>query len=429
MPVLSERSFSISTILLGAAFLLAGIGLFQTLLPLRAAQEGFSTTVIGFLGTAYFGGFMAGCYLGPRFILSVGHVRCFSGAAAALTVFTLAFPMILDPYIWSALRLLSGLSLAVLFIVVESWLNDRSTNRDRGRILSIYIIVTNIVMMAGQLMINLADTRGSTLFMAVAILICAAIIPLALAPAAVPKPIPSAKLDLRFLFSMSPAGAWGCFLVGAAEGAFWSLGPVFAQDRGMQVSEVTLLMVAFVLGGTLSQWPLGWISDRTDRRYVIATTAIGTVGTGLILAFWAPPDFYTVFSIAVLHGALMVPLYALCVSHANDQAPNDRLVEISGGLLLVYSVGATIGPTLGALFMEGGPPGRPVRLHRLRPGRAWRGGAGADAHGAETEDRRALGLRAGSEDLAIRLCAGRRRLSWLPPAQSHPVTVKVLRRS
>lgn len=357
MPVLSERTFSITTILLGAAFLLAGTGLFQTLLPLRADQEDFSTTMIGFLGTAYFGGFMAGCYLGPRFILSVGHVRCFSGAAAALTAFTLMFPLIVDPYVWSVLRLLSGLSLAVLFIVVESWLNDRSTNRDRGRILSIYIIVTNIVMMAGQLMINLADTRSSALFMAVAILISAAIIPLALAPAALPKPIPSARLDLRFLFAMSPAGAWGCFLVGAAEGAFWSLGPVFAQERGMQVSEITLLMVAFVLGGTLSQWPLGWISDRMDRRYVISTTAIGTVGTGLVLAFWSPPGFHTVFVIAVLHGALMVPLYALCVSHANDQAPNDRLVEISGGLLLVYSVGATIGPTVGALFMEGGRPG------------------------------------------------------------------------
>ena len=357
MPLLSERGFSITTILLGASFLLAGTGLFQTLLPLRADQEGFSTTVVGLLGTAYFGGFMVGCFLGPKFIMSVGHVRCFSGAAAALTGLTLAFPLIVDPYVWSGLRLLSGLSLAVLFIVVESWLNDRSTNKDRGRILSVYIIVTNVVMMAGQLMVNLSVTAGSSLFMAVAILISAAIIPLSLAPAAVPKPIPSAKLDLRFLFRISPAGAWGCLLVGAAEGAFWSLGPVFAQARGMEISEVTLLMVAFVLGGTLSQWPLGWISDRTDRRYVIAVTAIGTVGTGLVLAYWVPPDFYSVFSIAVLHGALMVPLYALCVSHANDQAPNDRLVEISGGLLLVYSVGATVGPTLAAVFMEGGRPG------------------------------------------------------------------------
>lgn len=357
MPALTEKGFSIATVLLGASFLLAGTGLFQTLLPLRADQEGFSTTLIGFLGTAYFGGFMGGCYFGPKFILLVGHVRSFAGAAAALTVLTLVFPLVVDPFVWGGLRLLSGLSLAVLFIVVESWLNDCSTNQNRGRVLSVYIIVTNLVMMAGQLMVNLSDTRESTLFVAVAILICAAIIPLTLTPAATPKPIPTAKLNLRFLFKISPMGALGCLLVGAAEGAFWSLGPVFGQERGLQVSDVTLLMVAFVLGGTLSQWPLGWASDKTDRRYVIASAALGTVCTGLLLAFWMPSSFYIVFVVAVLHGALMVPLYALCVSHANDQAPNERLVEISGGLLLVYSVGATIGPTTAAVFMEGGRPG------------------------------------------------------------------------
>ena len=125
----------------------------------------------------------------------------------------------------------------------------------------------------------------------------------------------------------------------------------------MQISEVTLLMVAFVLGGTLSQWPLGWASDKIDRRIVIAATSIGTVGTGLVLAFWALSGFYPVFAVAVLHGALMVPLYALCLSHVNDQVTNDRLVEVSGGLLLVYSVGATIGPTVAAVFMEGDRPG------------------------------------------------------------------------
>ena len=357
MILLTERGLSITTVLLGAAFLLAGMGLFQTLLPIRADQEGFSTTLIGLLGTAYFAGFMGGCYFGPKFILLVGHVRCFAGAAAALTVFTLAFPLMIDPYLWAVLRLTSGLSLAVLFIVVESWLNDRSTNRDRGRILSIYIIVTNLVMMAGQGMVNLAATSGATLFIATAILICSAIVPLALTPATTPKPIPTAKLNLRYLFTLSPAGALGCLLVGAAEGAFWSLGPVFAQERGMPVADVTLLMVAFVLGGTLSQWPLGWASDKIDRRIVISATAFGTICTGLILAFWHPPEFWAVFAVAVVHGALMVPLYALCVSHANDAAPNDRLVEISGGLLLVYSVGATIGPTAAAAFMEGDRPG------------------------------------------------------------------------
>lgn len=353
----SEGLNPIVTVLLGAGLVLAGTGLFQTLLPLRGDQEGFSTTLIGLLGTTYFGGFMIGCYFGPKFIRSVGHVRCFAGAAAILTIVILAFPAFVDPYVWGALRVVTGLAVAILFIVVESWLNDSSTNQNRGRVLAIYIIVTNIATMAGQVMVNLSSTQENILFSIVAMLVCAAIVPLALTPTAAPKPIPSAKLDLRFLFALSPAGAVGCFLVGAAEGAFWSLGPVFAQERGMAISEVTLLMAAFVLGGTLSQWPLGWASDKMDRRIVISATALGTVLTGLALAYWEPPAMWATFALAVVHGALMVPLYALCVSHANDRAPNERMVEISSGLLLVYSIGATLGPLCAALFMEDGRPG------------------------------------------------------------------------
>lgn len=348
---------SIATVLLCGGLLMAGTGLFQTLLPLRADQEQFSTTLIGLLGTAYFGGFMFGCYFGPKFIMAVGHVRCFAGAAAALTVLSLAFPIFVNPYFWGALRLLTGLCLAILYIVVESWLNDSSTNQNRGRVLSTYIIVGNVVTMAGQLMVNLSDTRENLLFIIVAMLICASIVPLALTPTTTPKPIPSSNLNLRFLFAISPAGAIGCFLVGSAEGAFWSLGPVFAQERGMVISEITMVMAAFVLGGTLSQWPLGWASDRMDRRIVIAATAAGTVLTGLTLAFVEPNEMWMVFAVAIMHGALMVPLYALCLSHANDQAPNDRMVEISSGLLLIYSVGATIGPLGAALFMENERPG------------------------------------------------------------------------
>lgn len=348
---------SIATILLCAALLLAGNGLFQTLLPLRADQEGFSTTLIGLLGTAYFGGFIIGCFFGPQLIRAVGHVRCFAGAAALLTILTLSMPVVVEPYVWGVLRLLSGVNLAMLFIVIESWLNDRSNNLNRGRVLSAYIIVANLVTMAGQLMVNLADTRENLLFTLIAVLVCASIVPLTLTPTATPKPIPSAKLDLRFLFALSPAGATGCLLVGAAEGAFWSLGPVFAQARDMKIVDVTLLMAAFVLGGTLSQWPLGWTSDNMDRRLVIAVTALGSVITGLALAFVELSGNWAFFAIAVAHGALMVPLYALCLAHANDQAPNERMVEISSGLLLVYSIGASIGPLAAALLMEGDRPG------------------------------------------------------------------------
>jgi len=353
-----EQARAIFTVLLCAGLLLAGNGLFQTLMPLRADQEGFSTTLIGLLGTAYFGGYVIGCWVGPRFIMSVGHVRSFAGAAAALTVLGLAFPLLIEPYFWAALRVLTGFNLAILFIVVESWLNDASTNDNRGRILSTYIIVANLVTMAGQLGVNIYDTRGNVLFTVVAMLVAASIVPLTLTPTTVPKPIPSARLNLPFLFRVSPAGAVGCLLVGAAEGAFWSLGPVFAQKRGMATVDVTLLMAAFVLGGTLSQWPLGWLSDKIDRRLVIAATSMGAVVTGLTLASAAPTGLNAVLTLAACHGALMVPLYALCLSHANDQAPNNRMVEISSGLLLVYSLGASVGPMIAARMMENGHSGR-----------------------------------------------------------------------
>lgn len=343
---------SLVTILICAALLFAGNGLFQTLLPIRAGQEGYSTTMIGILGTAYFGGFAVGCYAGPRLIMSVGHVRAFAGLTALLTASLLAFPLLIDPVFWGAMRFVSGVCLAVLYIVVESWLNDTSTNANRGRVLSAYIIVTNIVTMAGQLMVNAYDTRGSTLFLLVAILICLSIVPLSLTPTPTPSPIPSSRLDLRRLYRVSPVGVVGCLLAGLAEGAFWSLGPVFAQGRGMITSDIAMLMAAFVLGGTLSQWPLGWFSDKIDRRIVIAALSFGAVTSGLAIGFAVVPEGMATVGLAVVHGALMIPIYALCISHANDNVPNERMVETSGGLLLAYSVGAAIGPLTASLFMN-----------------------------------------------------------------------------
>ena len=347
-----KTSRTIVTILVGAVFVLAGVSLFQTVMPIRAGLENFSTKLVGFLGTAYFGGFVAGCLFGPWLVRTVGHIRAFAGVAALTAALTLIFPIWPNVYAWIGLRLLSGLTLSVVFMVMESWLNDQSDNDNRGRVLSAYIIVANVATMAGQLLANAADPAAPTLFGLVTILMCLAVVPLALTPTAEPKPIPTARLELSGLLSISPAGTVGCFLVGAVEGAFWTLGPVFGQLRGMSVFEVTVIMAAFVLGGTLSQWPLGRWSDQVDRRYVLLPTAAACVGTGLLIALWSPSTFTGVFALATLHGALMVPLYALCLAHANDSIPTDKLVQTSGGLLLIYSIGAAIGPFAAAWIMD-----------------------------------------------------------------------------
>lgn len=348
----AKTSKTILTILVGAGFVLAGVSLFQTLLPLRAGLEAFSTTLVGFLGTVYFVGFIVGCLSGPKLVQTVGHIRAFAGVTAITAALTLIFPIWPEIWLWLALRFMTGVTLATAYMIIESWLNDQSDNDNRGRVLSIYVIVANVATMAGQLMINITDPGQQTLFAFVTILLCLAVVPLALTPTSEPTPIPTAKLELPGLLFISPAGTIGCLLVGAVEGAFWTLGPVFGQLRSMSVFEITLLMTAFVLGGTLSQWPLGWLSDKYGRRLVILATAVACVGTGLLIAWWSLSSFAATLALATLHGALMVPLYALCLAHANDSISTDKLVQTSSGLLLVYSLGGAAGPFAAAVIME-----------------------------------------------------------------------------
>jgi MFS family permease len=343
---------SISTLLLGSGVLFLGNGLLVTLLPLRAQLEGFSTTAIGIMGTAYYAGFTVGCLLGPRAVKRAGHIRSFAAFAALTAAAALAHPLMLNAPSWWVLRFLIGLCLAVLYMVVESWLNEEASNEVRGRVLSLYIIVANVVTIGGQLMLNLYDPAGTALFSLVAMLIALSLVPLSLTTAAAPKPVTVTGIDLRALYRLSPAGFVGCLLVGLIEGAFWSLGPLFAQERGMPVAEITLFMSAFMVGGTLSQWPLGRLSDRLDRRLVIAACGAGGLASGLALSLLGIDSLWLQLVLAALHGALMLPLYALCLAHANDYAPNETLVQTSSGLLLVYGLGAVAGPVVVAPVMQ-----------------------------------------------------------------------------
>lgn len=343
---------SITTLLVGTAVLFLGYGLLITLLPLRAKLEVFSTAMIGVMGGAYFAGFAVGCLIGPWVVKKVGHIRAFAGFAAIAAVLVLVLPMAIDPALWAGVRGLTGICFAILFMVIESWLNDQSSNEIRGRVLSIYIIVTNLVTMGGQLMVNLSDPAGPVLFTFAAMLVCLSLVPLSLTPTSTPKPIATAKLRITKLYHTSPSGFVGCLAFGLADGAFWSLAPVFADAKGLPVADITFVMSLFVVGGSISQWPLGHYSDKVDRRWVIAFVCAGSVCTASALAFLDLDDRWLAYALACAHGAFMLPIYPLLLAHTNDYAPNSLLVETSSGLLLLYAVGAMAGPSVAAALMQ-----------------------------------------------------------------------------
>jgi len=349
---LKSTRASIATLLVGTAVLFLGYGLLITLLPLRAKLEVFSTAMIGVMGGAYFAGFAVGCLIGPWVVKRVGHIRAFAGFAAIAAVLVLVLPMAIDPALWTGVRGLTGICFAVLFMVIESWLNDQSSNEIRGRVLSIYIIVTNLVTMGGQLMVNLSDPAGPVLFTFAAMLVCLSLVPLSLTPTTTPKPIATAKLRITKLYHTSPSGFVGCLAFGLADGAFWSLAPVFADAKGLPVADITFVMSLFVVGGSISQWPLGHYSDKVDRRWVIAFVCAGSVCTASALAFLDLDQRWLAYALACAHGAFMLPIYPLLLAHTNDYAPNSLLVETSSGLLLLYAVGAMAGPSAAAALMQ-----------------------------------------------------------------------------
>jgi len=349
---LKSTRASIATLLVGTAVLFLGYGLLITLLPIRAKMEVFSTSMIGVMGGAYFAGFAVGCLIGPWVVKKVGHIRAFAGFAAIAAVLVLVLPMAIDPALWTGVRGLTGICFAILFMVIESWLNDQSSNEIRGRVLSIYIIVTNLVTMGGQLMVNLSDPAGPVLFTFAAMLVCLSLVPLSLTPTSTPKPIATAKLRIAQLYRTSPSGFIGCLAFGLADGAFWSLAPVFADAEGLPISDITVVMSLFVVGGSISQWPLGHYSDKVDRRWVIAFVCAGSVCTAVAFAFVDLDQRWLAYALAGAHGAFMLPIYPLLLAHTNDYAPNSLLVETSSGLLLLYALGAIAGPSAAAALMQ-----------------------------------------------------------------------------
>ena len=343
----------VATLLLGVSILLTGQGLQGTLLPVRAALEDFSTFSIGIIGGAYFLGFTIGCLKCGEFVQRVGHVRVFAAMTALASAAPLLHGLVLSPLAWGMLRFLTGFCFAVLYIVIESWLNDRATNENRGIVFSTYVMITLTVLAAGQMMTLLYDPTDMHLFAIASVLVSIAAIPVVLSKSESPQIPETVKLDIPKLFRVSPSGTIGCLAVGLSNGAFWSLAPVYVAGVSNDVSLAAWFMTSAVVGGAFSQWPLGYLSDRIGRRRVMVGVASIAGGVGLAIAASSDaPQFYYINILGMAWGALAFPLYALAVAQANDNAEPDELVTVSGGLLLMYGGGAVIGPFIASALME-----------------------------------------------------------------------------
>ncbi|WP_041545657.1 MULTISPECIES: MFS transporter [Chelativorans] len=343
---------SIIALLLGTAFLLGGSGLFGLLIPLRGQYEGFSTTALGLLGSGWAGGFIAGCYLGPRLVRRVGHVRAFGAFAATGAIVALLNGIWIDEIVWFVLRAFTGFTMAGAFMVIESWLNERSTNETRGTVFGLYMMVTYASITIGQLVVTLGDVRTPILFMFTGIFFCLALLPTAISTAVTPAPLADVKLDFRTLHAHSPVAVWGCLLIGIANGAWGTLGAVYGAEVGISTFQIALMMSIAVIAGAIAQMPMGRISDHTDRRFVLAGCSLGAALIALAIFVTAPRIGSVIITMTGLYGLLAYSLYPISVAHANDHASGTDFVKISSGLLLLYGIGTMAGPIFAGMFMQ-----------------------------------------------------------------------------
>ena len=342
----------VAALLVSVAALNTGHGLQGTLVPVRAGIEAFSTWEIGLLGSSYYLGFALGCLLGPHAVKRVGHIRVFLTMSAIASAAPLAHLVVVTPWFWWIMRMLLGLCFAALYIVIESWLNERSTNDNRGTVLSAYTVINLTVITLGQLMMTVSDPAGFLLFVIASMLVSLAAVPVGMTTSSAPAPIETVRVRIGRLFRLSPVGFTGCLAVGLANGSFWALGPLYAGRSGLDVAGIAVFMSATVIGGAVGQWPFGRWSDRTDRRRVIVTLCLLAGSIGLALCVWSQMSNYVLLALTALYGVFAFPLYAISMAHMNDFVAKNEFVEASSGLLLVFAAGAIIGPMITAAVVE-----------------------------------------------------------------------------
>ncbi|MEP4029761.1 MFS transporter [Roseibium polysiphoniae] len=349
--------FSIAALLTGSALLLLAGGLHGLLLPVRGLAEGFSDSSLGLLGAGWALGYMAGCLCVPLIVQRVGHIRTFGVLASLAGITLLLNLLLLHPFTWVLLRSLSGFCFAGAAMIVESWLNERATNETRGKIFGIYTMINLGATTVGQMLLTLGDPNGYLFFVLGSIIYSLALLPTALSTAMTPAPLTQARLDPKLLWKNSPIAVVAIFLVGISNGAFGTLGAVYGRRIGLEVSDIAIMMSLALLIGAIIQIPIGYVSDRLDRRIVLVSVALMAMGIGTSLSLFGDYDTGLTIALVAAFGGTIYSMYPVIVAHASDHADPGDFLKTSGGLLLIFGTGTMIGPLAAAGLMTATYPG------------------------------------------------------------------------
>lgn len=339
-------------LLIAAGILLAGNGLQGTLITLRGTAEGFSPLDIGLIGAGYSTGFLLACIYAPRLLQSVGHIRTFAALAALSAVCTLLMVLAIDSVLWVVMRFVMGFCFSGLFTTVESWINSKAQKHNRARVLSVYRIIDLLAVTSSQFLIPAFGVMSFAIFSVAAMLYCLSIVPISLSDKSSPKPPENFRFDLKAIWAISPLACFGCFTIGLTMSAFRNIGPLYAQDVGFDETGIALFMSVGIAGGILLQYPLGWLSDRYNRRIALMIATCGAIAASITLSMLGTSSQTGSMIGIFAFGAFAMPLYALSAAHANDQAKDDQYVLVAAGLMFFFSAGGIGGPFFAAVFAE-----------------------------------------------------------------------------
>lgn len=340
---------SLTALLTSVLLMLLGNGLLGSLLGLKLAQAGASPLASALVMSGYYAGLVAGALLCTGIIRQVGHIRAFAAFCAINIATTLLLSLTSLPAAWVLLRFLTGVSMMGAYMVIESWLNERSEASMRGRVFSIYMVVSYTGLGGGQFLLGFSD-GSATLFTLAALLFALCLLPIVLTRAVVPKPMTQVSFNIRHLFRLAPHAIYGCLAAGLINGAFYALGPVYAFTREGDASLVGAFMGLTIFGGLLLQWPLGLLSDRFKRRLIMQLLGLALAVASLLQ--FSVHALWLELTVATLWGGLAFTIYPVAVAYANDRISADELVPAAGALLMAYSGGAALGPIIASLIMR-----------------------------------------------------------------------------